>query len=138
MDAHGLLLRHLSRGDRELLDRRRGTGGAPCSRWAARRRCWWHSSATGCSEPKRWQERLAQLDRRWTARDAFAALFSPEYRRRTIVNAALLFISMVGLWAGSVYVPSSVRLALAKRRADGARMASYATMLLSLGTIAGA
>ena len=63
----------------------------------------------GVSEPKRWQQRLAQLDRRWTARDAFAALFSPEYRRRTIVNAALLFISMVGLWAGSVYVPSSVR-----------------------------
>jgi MFS family permease len=88
----------------------------------------------GVSEPKRWQERLAQLDRRWTARDAFAALFAPEYRRRTIVNAALLFISMVGLWAGSVYVPSSVRF-LAKT--NGARMASYATMLLSLGTIAG-
>ena len=88
----------------------------------------------GVSEPKRWQERLAQLDRRWTARDAFAALFAPEYRRRTIVNAALLFISMVGLWAGSVYVPSSVRF-LAKT--NGAQMASYATMLLSVGTIAG-
>src|SRR3954452_4289409 len=88
----------------------------------------------GVAEPKRWQHRVAQLGRGWTARDAFRALFSPEYRRRTIVNSALLFISMIGLWAGSVYVPSSVRV-LAK--VDGARMASWATMLLSVGTILG-
>jgi MFS family permease len=88
----------------------------------------------GVAEPKRWQNRVAQLGRKWTARDAFAALFSPEYRRRTVVNSLLLFISMVGLWAGSVYVPSSVR-ALAKT--NGAQMASYATMLLSVGTILG-
>src|SRR5437588_1639227 len=62
----------------------------------------------GVSEPKRWQNRLNTLGRAWTARDAFLALFSTEYRRRTIINATLLFISMVGLWAGSVYVPSSV------------------------------
>jgi MFS family permease len=88
----------------------------------------------GVAEPKRWQHRAAQLGRRWTASDAFRALFSAEYRRRTVVNSILLFISMVGLWAGSVYVPSSVR-ALAKT--NGAQMASYATMLLSLGTILG-
>jgi MFS family permease len=88
----------------------------------------------GVSEPKRWQHRLSQIDKRWTARDSFAALFSPEYRRRTLVNASLLFISMVGLWAGSVYVPSSVR---ALAGANGAKMASYATMLLSAGTILG-
>ncbi len=88
----------------------------------------------GVAEPKRWQQRLDQLNRRWTARDAFLALFSAEYRRRTIVNSVLLFISMIGLWAGSVYVPSSVRF-LAK--SNGAQMASYATMLLSIGTIAG-
>jgi MFS family permease len=88
----------------------------------------------GVAEPKRWQQRLGQIDRRWRARDSFAALFSPEYRRRTVVNAALLFVSMVGLWAGSVYVPSSVR---ALAGANGAKMASYATMLLSFGTILG-
>jgi MFS family permease len=88
----------------------------------------------GVAEPKRWQHRVAQLGRAWTARDAFAALWSAEYRRRTIVNSALLFISMVGLWAGSVYVPSSVR-ALATH--DGPQMASYATMLLAVGTIVG-
>ncbi|HEV2448573.1 MAG TPA: MFS transporter [Candidatus Sulfopaludibacter sp.] len=94
----------------------------------------------GVVEPKRWQHRLRQLDRRWTARDAFFALFSPEYRRRTVVNAALLFISMVGLWAGSAYVPSSVTFLAAREGLAtdaAARMASFATMLLSTGTILG-
>ncbi|MBZ5621570.1 MAG: MFS transporter [Acidobacteriia bacterium] len=94
----------------------------------------------GVSEPERWQHRLHQLDRKWRARDAFGALFSPEYRRRTAVNATLLLVSMVGLWAGSVYVPSSVTY-LATRdgftAAEASRMASYATMLLASGTILG-
>ena len=94
----------------------------------------------GVSEPKRWQERIEQLGRKWTARQAFLALFSPEYRRRTALNATFLLISMVGLWAGSVYVPSSVTY-LATREgltaAEAARAASYATMLLSIGTILG-
>jgi hypothetical protein len=38
----------------------------------------------------------AATGRPWGARDAFAALFSLEYRRRTAVNALLLFVSMVG------------------------------------------
>ncbi len=94
----------------------------------------------GVRESKRWEHRVATLDRRWTARDAFFALFSPEYRRRTICNAALLFISMVGLWAGSAYVPSSITY-LATREgfsaAAAARLASWAIMLLSAGTILG-
>ena len=94
----------------------------------------------GVKEPQRWRHRLKSLGTKWTARDSFFALFSPEYRRRTIVNATLLLISMVGLWAGSVYVPSSV-MYLAVREgysaADASRIASYATMLLSIGTIIG-
>ena len=47
---------------------------------------------------------------------------------------------MVGLWAGSAYVPSSITY-LARREGfsppDAARLASWATMLLSAGTIAG-
>jgi MFS family permease len=93
----------------------------------------------GVSEPKRWQERVGALGQ-WSAWDAFVALFSAEYRRRTVVNAALLLVSMVGLWAGSVYVPSAVTY-LATRdgytAAAASRLASWATMLLSTGTIAG-
>ena len=94
----------------------------------------------GVAEPQRWQNRLEKLNHRWNSRDAFFALFSNEYRKRTIVNALLLLISMVGLWAGSVYVPSSITF-LASRQgltaAEGARLASYGTMLLSVGTIVG-
>jgi MFS family permease len=93
----------------------------------------------GVRESKRWEHRVSEVGG-WTARDAFFALFSAEYRRRTLVNAALLFISMVGLWAGSAYVPSSITY-LAGREgfsaADAARLASWATMLLSAGTILG-
>ena len=87
----------------------------------------------GVAEPKRWQAHAARR-----AKASFAAIFAPEYRRRTVVNAGLLFVSMVGLWAGSVYVPSSVRhLAGAGPGGYPARMASYGTMLLSAGTILG-
>ncbi|HWD00402.1 MAG TPA: MFS transporter [Candidatus Sulfopaludibacter sp.] len=94
----------------------------------------------GVAEPKRWQQRVAAMGREWNARDSFFALFSAEYRRRTVINAALLFISMVGLWAGSVYVPASVTELAGRaglKSAEAARLASYATMLLSTGTIVG-
>lgn len=94
----------------------------------------------GVTEPERWKNRMRELGERWSASRAFLALFSPEYRRRTIINSSLLMISMVGLWAGSVYVPSSVTQLAAKSGfsdLQGARLASYATMLLSIGTILG-
>jgi MFS family permease len=94
----------------------------------------------GVTEPDRWKRRIAELGRRFTARQAFLALFSPEYRRRTLVNSTLLLVSMIGLWAGSVYVPSSVTYLASNAgftAAEGARLASYATMLLSVGTILG-
>jgi MFS family permease len=94
----------------------------------------------GVSEPQRWQQRIGVLGRPWTASAAFFALFSVEYRRRTAVNAALLLVSMVGLWAGSVYVPSAVTYLAAREgysAASAARIASYAVMLLSAGTITG-
>ncbi|HTS60903.1 MAG TPA: MFS transporter [Candidatus Acidoferrales bacterium] len=86
-------------------------------------------------EGERWR-RAGKL----TARQSFLALFSTEYRRRTLVNATLLLVSMVGLWAGSAYVPSSVTFLAAREgmsAPDAARAASWATMLLSFGTILG-
>ena len=94
----------------------------------------------GVVEPDRWRARMEHLGSRWTAQRSFLALFSPEYRRRTIVNSSLLLISMVGLWAGSVYVPSSITYLAVKAghsAAEAARLASYGTMLLSMGTILG-
>lgn len=92
----------------------------------------------GVRESSRWEQRTSKV--RTSAREAFYALFSQEYRARTVINAALLFVSMVGLWAGSVYVPSSITY-LAVREgasaADAARIASWGAMLLSAGTILG-
>jgi MFS family permease len=90
-------------------------------------------------EPERWQKRVAELGG-WKARESFFALFSHEYLRRTILNSLFLLISMIGLWAGSVYAPSAVTQVAIRdgySAADAARIASRATMLLATGTIIG-
>ncbi len=67
-------------------------------------------------------------------------LFNPRFRRRTILNALYLFVSISGLWAGSAYVPSAVAFLGAKQglaALETTRMSSYATILLSVATIFG-
>ena len=94
----------------------------------------------GVTEPSRWENRIAQVGRGWTMQRAFFTLFSPEYRRRTLLNSTYLLISIVGLWAGSVYVPASVSQLAMKAgfsETEGVRLASYGTMILSIGTILG-
>jgi MFS family permease len=94
----------------------------------------------GVREPERWERKRSQPGVRWTAARAFAALFAPEFRRRTILNSAYVLVSIIGLWAGSVYVPAAVT-EIATRHgvaaAGAARMASNATVLLAAGTILG-
>ena len=86
-------------------------------------------------EPERWQ-RAAGVHRVSPLR----AIFSAPYRNRTIVNAALLTVSIVGLWAGAVYEPTAI-ITLAKHagmdQPHAAQMASMGTGLLSIGTILG-
>jgi MFS family permease len=93
----------------------------------------------GVKEPSRWANTRRQSNE-WTARRSFLYLFSPEYRRRTILNSTYMLISIVGLWAGAVYVPASVTFLASSAHlsvSEGARLASYATMILSVGTILG-
>lgn len=91
-------------------------------------------------EPERWENKLQQLGE-WTMFRAFFKLFSPQYRRRTILNSIYLIVSLVGLWAGSVYAPSAITF-MAQRAgrsaAEGARLASYSTALLGITTVLGA
>jgi MFS family permease len=94
----------------------------------------------GVREPERWQNKRNQVAEKWGVRRSFLYLFSPDYRRRTILNSTYIFISIIGLWAGSVYVPASVTfLATAEgfTALHAARLASYGTMILSIGTILG-
>ena len=93
----------------------------------------------GVTEPARWSEK-AQVIRRWSLWRPFAALFTREYRRRTLLNSFFMLISVSGLWAGSVYVPAAMT-AMAERNnfpADvTATLVSEATGVLSLATILG-
>ena len=92
------------------------------------------------TEPGRWQRTLRTAGSRPSMGAPFAMLFSPRYLRRTILNSIFLLVSIIGLWAGSVYVPASVmHLATAAGYAtrDAVRAASNATMLLATGTILG-
>ncbi len=94
---------------------------------------------SGVREPKTWQDKSKRQNRPGMM-EAFAALFSPEYKRRTIINSLLFTVSIVGLWAGSIYVPTAVnQIARAQGYAapDATRMASYGSMMLSVGTIIG-
>jgi MFS family permease len=94
----------------------------------------------GVRESKRWEIKRAQAGDCLTMRDAFFSLFTREYRRRTALNATYLLVSIIGLWAGSVYVPTAVTYLAGKAgcsNEEAARLASYGTMLLSVGTILG-
>ena len=86
-------------------------------------------------EPPRWQERHAGA-----RAHPLKMIFAQEYRKRTIVNAALVAVAIIGLWAGTVYEPTAL-LTLAKKAGftpvDGTRIASLGTAILSIGTILG-
>ena len=93
---------------------------------------------TRVKEPERWKREAdsGALTRRSPLRE----IFNSQYRRRTIVNTALLTVAIIGLWAGSVYEPTAIST-LAKKAGmsavDAVRTASYGTGLLSIGTILG-
>jgi MFS family permease len=93
----------------------------------------------GVAEPARWREKV-QVVRRWSLWRPFAILFAREYRWRTLLNSFFMLVSVSGLWAGSVYVPSAMN-ALAERNnisaANANTLASYATVILSASTILG-
>ena len=94
---------------------------------------------SGVREPETWRKQAMEKNRPRLS-EAFGALFTPEYRRRTIINSGLFLVSIIGLWAGSIYVPTAVTQMAVREghtAADAARIASYGSMVLSIGTIVG-
>jgi MFS family permease len=89
-------------------------------------------------EPEKWVNTAVQALTKTSS--PLAQIFGPQYRRRTIVNATLLTVAIIGLWAGAVYEPSAI-ITLAKKQGMNAvtavRTASLGTGLLSIGTILG-
>jgi MFS family permease len=88
------------------------------------------------AEPVRWIRSAADGRRRHPLRE----LFTATYRTRTLVNAALVTVSIIGLWAGTVYEPSAI-ITLARGAghsvAQAAKLASFGTGLLSIATCLG-
>ena len=93
----------------------------------------------GVKEPQRWENKAQQI-RTWSILKPLAVLFAPEFRKRTLLNSTYVLISIIGLWAGSVYVPAAVTELAGHQKIVGVQVAhlvSVATMLLSLATILG-
>ena len=88
----------------------------------------------GVHESNRWKSQVQR------ARSPFTTIFRPQFRRRTLLNSAYVLISIIGLWAGTVYVPTAVTEIAGRQQlpaALGPRLSTYATMIISLGTILG-
>ena len=95
---------------------------------------------SGVKEPEKWQKKAEVEGERPRMRDAFNALFTPFYKRRTIINSLLFLVSIIGLWAGAIYVPTAVTQIAVREgfeQAAAARLASYGSMVLAVGTIIG-
>ena len=93
---------------------------------------------SGVHEPEAWKQRVAVEKPKMS--QAFNALFAGAYKRKTIVNSMLFLVSIIGLWSGSIYVPTAVtQIAVREGYAgpEAARLASYGAMVLSIGTIIG-
>jgi len=96
----------------------------------------------GVHESKKWQEKFGQAQaKRPTMAQAFGALFAPAYKRDTLVMSGLFLVSIIMLWAGSVYVPTAARQMAAAAgetvEANLARVATYASVVLAVATIIG-
>ena len=94
----------------------------------------------GVKESTKWKEKYGdgKAHARPKMRDSFAKLFSPMYLRRTMVMSGLFLTSIIGLWAGSIYVPtatSQLAVRAGATAAEAARQASYGGMVLAIGTI---
>jgi MFS family permease len=87
----------------------------------------------GVKEPERWKpSRSAGL--------AMKQIFSPIFRTRTILNSLFLLVSITGLWASTVYVPTASAFLATKAGgtpAEAARTSSLATVIVAIGTIIG-
>jgi len=93
----------------------------------------------GVTDSARWREKAGELQT-WSIRRPFQLLFCDEYRKRTLLNCFYVLVSIIGLWAGSVYVPAAVTEIVNREKFVAmpvTTVISLATMLLSAATILG-
>jgi MFS family permease len=92
-------------------------------------------------EPERWQhQHQTEVAVPAARHNPFRVIFSGRYLRRTVTMSVLLTIAIVGLWAGAVYEPTAIVFLCTRAGmplAEAAKMASFGTAILSVGTILG-
>jgi len=92
-------------------------------------------------EPEKWKKKREELGHRLTLLSSLRGPLSGVYLRRTILNSIFMVVSITGLWAGSSYVPAAVTQIAARggrSAVEAAQLSSYATAILSVGTVVGA
>ena len=93
----------------------------------------------GVKDPMRWKQKAGEL-KQWSVTRPLQLLFSLQYRKRTLLNSFYVLVSIIGLWAGSVYVPAAVTEIVGREKITSlpvTTLISLATMLLSVATILG-
>ena len=95
----------------------------------------------GVGESKLWHEQFGgEQKKRNTMKEAFGRLFTPKYKARTVVMSLVYTVSIIGQWAGSIFVPTAITQ-IAQREgvlgADAARLASRGSMVLAIATVIG-
>ncbi len=108
-------------------------GGVPALfiffiRWGVKESRLWHAQFGG-------EKKKAP-----TMKEAFGRLFADKYRNRTTVMSLIYTVSIIGQWAGSIFVPTAItQIALREGviAADAARLASRGAMVLAIGTVIG-
>jgi MFS family permease len=92
----------------------------------------------GTPEPERWREAGSRT--RGSLWQPLREVFGARYRTRTIGNLLMLVVCVLGLWAGSTYVPTAVT-DLGKLHkysaADNVHLAAAASMVVAAFTVAG-
>src|ERR1044071_7909036 len=71
---------------------------------------------------------------------SFGGLFTSKYKNRTIIMSFVYLVSIIGQWAGSIYVPTALKqieLRGGAAPADAARIASWGGAVLAIGTVLG-
>jgi MFS family permease len=95
----------------------------------------------GVKESRMWHEEFGTgRKERPKMSKAFGTLFSPVYKSRTTVMSMIYTVSIIGQWAGSIYVPtaiSQIALRQGMLAPDAARLASRGAMVLAIGTVIG-
>jgi MFS family permease len=92
-------------------------------------------------EPERWEQKRQERQVGGAGKPGpFAIIFNRRHLGCTVTMSALLTISIIGLWAGAVYEPTAISFLARAAGMDApaaAKMVSYGTGLLSIGTILG-